>query len=106
MNQGRVQGPRLFGRKIECEALDRLLTDAISGTSQVMVLRGDAGVGKTALLEYLSHRAAAWHIASAVGVESEMELPYSGLHQLCGPMLDPSIGCPTRSGKRLLPCSD
>ena len=88
MNQGRVQGPRLFGRKIECEALDRLLTDAISGTSQVIVLRGDAGIGKSALLEYLSHRAAAWRIASAVGVESEMELPYSGLHQLCGPMLD------------------
>jgi DNA-binding CsgD family transcriptional regulator len=88
MNQGRVQGPRLFGRKIECEALDRLLTDAISGTSQVMVLRGDAGVGKSALLEYLSYRAATWRIASAVGVESEMELPYSGLHQLCGPMLD------------------
>ena len=88
MNQGRVQGPRLFGRKIECEALDRVLTDAISGTSQVIVLRGDAGVGKSALLEYLSHRAAAWRIASAVGVESEMELPYSGLHQLCGPMLD------------------
>ena len=75
MNQGRVQGSRLFGRKSECEALDRLLIDAISGTSQVIVLRGDAGVGKSALLEYLSHRAAAWHIASAVGVESEMELP-------------------------------
>jgi|GEM_PF-2706135 len=88
MNQGRVQGPRLLGRKSECEALDRILTDAISGTSQFIVLRGDAGVGKSALLEYLSHRAAAWHIASAVGVESEMELPYGGLHQLCGPMLD------------------
>ena len=105
MNQGRVQGPRLFGRKSECEVLDGLLTDAISGSSQVIVLRGDAGVGKSALLEYLSHRAAAWHIASAVGVESEMELPYGGLHQLCGPMLDHLDRLPD-SRKRLLPCSD
>ena len=88
MSQGRVQGPRLLGRKSECEALDRLLSDAISGTSRVMVLRGDAGVGKSALLAYVSHRAADWRVATAVGVESEMELAYSGLHQLCGPMLD------------------
>ena len=88
MSQGRVQGPRLLGRKSECEALAQLLSDAISGTSRVMVLRGDAGVGKTALLEYLSDQAAEWRVARAVGVESEMELAYSGLHQLCGPMLD------------------
>ncbi|MFL6046796.1 MAG: helix-turn-helix transcriptional regulator [Propionibacteriaceae bacterium] len=88
MSQGRVQGPRLLGRKSECEALDRLLSDAISGTSRVMVLRGDAGVGKSALLAYVSDRAADWRVATAVGVESEMELAYSGLHQLCGPMLD------------------
>jgi DNA-binding CsgD family transcriptional regulator len=62
--------------------------DAISGTSRVMVLRGDAGVGKSALLAYVSDRAADWRVATAVGVESEMELAYSGLHQLCGPMLD------------------
>ena len=53
-----------------------------------MVLRGDAGVGKTALLGYLSDRTAGWHVATAIGVESEMELPYSGLHQLCAPMLE------------------
>jgi DNA-binding CsgD family transcriptional regulator len=88
MSQGRVQHPRLFGRKSECDALDRLLSDAISGTSRVMVLRGDAGVGKSALLAYVSHRAADWRVATAVGVESEMELAYSGLHQLSGPMLD------------------
>jgi predicted ATP-dependent serine protease len=88
MSQGQVQHPRLFGRKSECDALDRLLSDAISGTSRVMVLRGDAGVGKSALLAYVSHRAADWRVATAVGVESEMELAYSGLHQLSGPMLD------------------
>jgi DNA-binding CsgD family transcriptional regulator len=52
-----------------------------------MVLRGEAGVGKSALLGYLSDQLAGWHVARAVGVESEMELAYSGLHQLCAPML-------------------
>ena len=81
-------GATLFGRRSECEALDGLLTDVVSGTSRVMVLRGDAGVGKSKLLSYLSHRVAGWRVATAVGVESEMELAYSGLHQLCAPMLD------------------
>jgi DNA-binding CsgD family transcriptional regulator len=52
------------------------------------VLRGDAGVGKSALLGYLSGQVAGWHVARAAGVESEMELAYAGLHQLCAPMLD------------------
>jgi len=52
-----------------------------------MVLRGEAGVGKSALLDYLSDRLTGWHVARAVGVESEMELAYSGLHQLCAPAL-------------------
>jgi len=83
-----TDGATLLGRRSECEALDRLLTDVVSGTSRVMVLRGDAGVGKSKLLGYLSHRVAGWRVSTAVGVESEMELAYSGLHQLCGPMLD------------------
>jgi DNA-binding CsgD family transcriptional regulator len=52
------------------------------------VLRGEAGVGKSALLGYLSGRVTGWHVARAAGVESEMELVYAGLHQLCAPMLD------------------
>jgi len=64
------------------------LADALASRSRVTVLRGEAGVGKTALLDYLSDRVAGWHIARAVGVESEMELAYAGLHQLCAPMLD------------------
>ena len=88
MSQDRVQRSRLVGRRSECEALDRLLTDALASQSRVMVVRGDAGVGKSALLRYLSEQIAGWHVATAVGVESEMELAYSGLHQLCGPMLD------------------
>ena len=68
--------------------LDRLLVDALGGRSRVIVLRGEAGVGKSALLGYLSDRVAGWHVARAAGVESEMELAYGGLHQLCAPMLD------------------
>jgi DNA-binding CsgD family transcriptional regulator len=78
---------RLLGRHAECETLDRLLTDALRGRSRVAVLRGEAGVGKSALLAYVSDRAHRSHVAKAAGVESEMELAYSGLHQLCAPML-------------------
>jgi DNA-binding CsgD family transcriptional regulator len=78
----------LVGRRAECDALDRLLTDTVAGQSQVALLHGDAGVGKTALLDYLSDRATGWLVAPAVAVESEMELAYSGLHQLCARMLD------------------
>ena len=80
--------PNLIGRRSECEALDRLLDDALAGRSRVVVLRGEAGVGKSALLDYLSGRAAGWCVAKAGGMESEMELAYAGLHQLCAPMLD------------------
>ncbi|MDQ3894374.1 MAG: AAA family ATPase, partial [Actinomycetota bacterium] len=65
-----------------------VLADALAGRSRAVVLRGEAGVGKSALLGYLSERVAGWHVVRAVGVESEMELAYSGLHQLCAPMLD------------------
>jgi DNA-binding CsgD family transcriptional regulator len=68
--------------------LDRLVADALGGRSRVTVLRGEAGVGKSALLGYLSGRVAGWHVARAAGVESEMELAYAGLHQLCAPMLN------------------
>jgi DNA-binding CsgD family transcriptional regulator len=63
------------------------VADARTGRSRVVVLRGEAGVGKSALLGYLSDQIAEWRIARAVGVESEMELAYAGLHQLCAPML-------------------
>jgi DNA-binding CsgD family transcriptional regulator len=86
---GRGRSPmRLLGRHAECEVLDRLLADALAARSGVRVLRGDAGVGKSALLDYLTARTKGWRVARAVGVESEMELAYSGLHQLCAPMLD------------------
>lgn len=77
----------LRGRLHECTSLDRLLDDVRSGRSRVLVLRGEAGVGKTALLEYLAAKASGCRIARAVGVESEMELAFAGVHQLCAPLL-------------------
>ena len=83
-----LSAARLVDRRSECEALDQVVADVVSGVSRVLVLRGEAGVGKSALLGYLSDRVAGWGVARAVGVESEMELAYSGLHQLCAGMLD------------------
>ncbi|WP_433294017.1 ATP-binding protein [Actinoplanes sp. CA-030573] len=80
--------PALRGRHRECELLRQVLADAREGRSQVLVLRGDPGSGKTALLEYASGLLGEWHRLTATGVESEMELAYSGLHQLCSPVLD------------------
>ncbi len=76
------------GRRSECEFLDTVLADALAGRSRAVVLRGEAGIGKTSLLDYVADRAAGWRTATAVGIQSEMELPYSGLHQLCAPMLE------------------
>ena len=81
-------GPVLRGRRSECEALDQLVAGVLAGHSRALVLRGDAGVGKTALLDYLTASASGFRVARAAGVESEMELPFAGLHQLCAPMLD------------------
>src|SRR3954466_2665232 len=78
----------LLGRRSECETLDRLVATVRGGESAVLVVRGEAGVGKTALLAHLIERASGCRVARASGVESEMELPFAGLHQLCAPMLD------------------
>src|SRR3954471_22715287 len=78
----------LLGRDSEIEMLDRLLDTVRAGRSAVLVLRGEPGVGKSALLACLVERASGCRIARAAGVESEMELPFAGLHQLCAPMLD------------------
>jgi hypothetical protein len=78
----------LRGRRSECESLDRLLQAVRAGESRALVVRGEPGVGKTALLQYVAERASGCRVARAAGVQSEMELPFAGLHQLCGPMLD------------------
>jgi hypothetical protein len=77
----------LRGREKECRALDGLLADVRSGRSGVLVLRGEAGIGKSALLGYAVEAAPDFELARAEGVESEMELPFAALHQLCGRML-------------------
>src|SRR3954463_11919650 len=79
--------PRLLGRTVECEELDRLVAHVRAGQSRVLVLGGEAGVGKTALLGHLAAAAEGCRIARAAGVESEMELAFAGLHALCAPML-------------------
>ena len=59
-----------------------------AGESRALVVRGEPGAGKTALLDYLAGRASGCRVATAAGVQSEMELAFAGLHQLCAPMLD------------------
>jgi DNA-binding CsgD family transcriptional regulator len=81
-------GHGLLGRGDECGVLDRLVAGVRAGQSQVLVLRGEAGAGKTALLDYLRERAAGCQVIRAVGAESEMDLPFAALHQLCAPFLD------------------
>ena len=78
----------MLGRARECGALDELLAAVRSGESRSLVLRGEPGIGKSALLEYLARSPSDLRVLRAVGVESEMELVYAGLHQLCGPLLD------------------
>ena len=78
----------LLGRAGECAALEALVSAIRGGESRALVLTGDAGIGKTALLQHLIASASDLTVVRAVGVESEMELAYAGLHQLCGPMID------------------
>jgi hypothetical protein len=78
----------LLGRSSECAALEDLLASVRAGPSRALVLRGEAGVGKSALLGYLVEHASRCTIARAAGVESEMELAFAGLHQLCAPFVD------------------
>ena len=82
-----VRGTSLRGRGSECGLLDELLAAVRQGESRSLVLRGEPGIGKTALLEYLVETASDLTVVRAAGVESEMELPFAGLHQLCGPLL-------------------
>ncbi|HEX3309768.1 MAG TPA: AAA family ATPase, partial [Streptosporangiaceae bacterium] len=77
----------LTDRHRERGLLDRLVDAVRAGESKVLVLRGDPGVGKTVLLDYLTRRARGCHLLRAAGVQSEMELAFAGLHQLCAPLL-------------------
>ena len=86
MTRGRVEG--LTDRRSERQVLDRLVEAVRAGESRALVVCGDAGVGKTVLLDYLAGRAQECRVARAVGTQTEMELAFAGLHQLCAPMLN------------------
>src|SRR5215212_2405148 len=91
-----VEAPgRLLGRSGEREALDRLLERARGGRSAVLVIRGEAGIGKTALMRHAAGRAFGYRIADIAGVQSERELPFAALNQLCVPLLDRLDALPT-----------
>ena len=80
--------PGFLGRTSERERLDRLLATAGGGQSAVLVVRGEAGIGKSALVQYATRQISGFRLAQVTGVEAEMELPFAGVHQLCAPMLD------------------
>ena len=84
----------LVNRRAEASVLDRLIEAVRTGESRALVMSGEAGVGKTALLEYLAGQASGCRLARIAGVQSEMELPFAALQQLCAPMLDKLKGLP------------
>ena len=86
-DSGPAGSASLRGRGGECAQLDEMLAAARNGESGVLLMRGDAGVGKSALLDYLATSAKDMHRLRALGVESEMELAFAAVHQLCAPLL-------------------
>lgn len=94
----------LYGRVGEQDRIDRMLSSARAGASGALVIHGEAGIGKTALLEHAAEAAGAGRVLRTVGIESEMELAFGGLHQLLRPSPTTSTGCPNprrpRSGRR------
>jgi DNA-binding CsgD family transcriptional regulator len=85
---------QLLGRQRERDVLDRLLEAARDAHGAVLAVYGEAGVGKTALLEYAIEAGADFRVARAAGVEGEMELAFAALHQLCSPSLDVILNLP------------
>jgi DNA-binding CsgD family transcriptional regulator len=82
-----ARAARLWGRRAECGALDQLIEAVRAGESRALVLQGEPGVGKTALLDHLAARSSGCRLLRTAGVQSEMELAFAGLHQLCASML-------------------
>jgi DNA-binding CsgD family transcriptional regulator len=96
------QTVRLLGRRAECAALDRVLEETRASRSSVLVVRGESGVGKSVLLDYVAERASGCRVARAGAVESEMELPLAGLQQLLGAsMLERVENLPAPQGDAL-----
>src|SRR5690349_22441125 len=80
--------PGFLDRASERKVIDQLLAQGREGQSAVLVVRGEAGIGKTALLRYAARQAAGLRVAQVNGAEGEMELPFAGIQQLCSPLLD------------------
>lgn len=81
-------GTGLVGRHRECEVLDGLVNSVRAGQGQTLAMRGEAGIGKSALLDYVAESASGFRVSRISGVRSEMELAFAGLHRLCTPMLE------------------
>jgi DNA-binding CsgD family transcriptional regulator len=92
-------GAGLLGRRAEQSRLNEMIAALRAGESRVLVLRGAPGIGKSALLSYAQGRATDFRVLRAAGVESEMELAFAGLHQLCAPLFDrlPALPAPQRA---------
>jgi AAA ATPase domain len=93
--------PHARQREDECARIDRLLEQARAGRSGALVVRGEAGIGKSALLDYAAAHADDMAVARALGVESEAELEFSGLLEVCGPLLDRLPELPERQAAAL-----
>src|SRR4051795_8437936 len=81
-----IRGFGFLGRTSECQRLDGMLAQARDGQSAGLVIRGEPGIGKTALLRYAARQASGLRIAQIEGVQAEMELPFAGIHRLCAPL--------------------
>jgi len=92
---------KLVDRQAERDTLDGLVQAVRAGESQALVLSGEPGVGKSALLQYLIRQAAKCRVVQTAGVESEMELAFAGLHQLCAPLLGGLEDLPEGQGAAL-----
>src|SRR6478735_524085 len=88
MERGNGPPGALLGRRRECAALDDLMVGVKGGASAALVLHGEAGIGKSALLDHVGDTADGCRVARVAGVEAEVELAFGGLHQLCAPFLD------------------
>jgi predicted ATPase len=84
-----LQATVLVDRREERRTLDMLVQSLRAGESRALVISGEPGIGKTALLDYLSHNAAGCRVERVAGFQSEMELPFAAVQQLCGPLHGP-----------------
>jgi DNA-binding CsgD family transcriptional regulator len=91
----------LYGREVQLAAIDRLLEGMLSGRAGALILRGEAGIGKTALLDAVAEQAAGARLLRVTGVEAEAELPFAGLHALMRPALDEIDALPERQAVAL-----